>query len=233
MTSDGFDFKEVYTGLNNKVGNGNLVLIGFYGDDLLVSYGSFGDWDAFGPERVITKSKGNVLHEFDGEEALTVYKKYLGDKAKDLPQSGLYFPIALRLKGDTGDNKEMVRTMMTINEKDNSLLFAGDVPEGATARLMIANFEHLIEGASQAAGLGVDLFKDQKPDFAILISCMGLKNVLKDRIDEELEAVRGVFGNDVLFTGFYSYGEIAPLLPTDKNCRLHNQTMTLTVFKEK
>ncbi len=44
--------------------------LGLYGDRLRVGYGSLGGWDAFGPERLITRAKGNVLYELDGTSAL-------------------------------------------------------------------------------------------------------------------------------------------------------------------
>jgi hypothetical protein len=70
-----------------------------------------------------------------------------------------------------------------------------------------------------------------KVNLAILVSCVGRKWVLKQRVEEELEAVREIFGNDTILAGFYSYGEIAPLAGSTK-CALHNETMTITAFSE-
>jgi small ligand-binding sensory domain FIST len=39
-------------------------------------------------------------------------------------------------------------------------------------------------------------------------------------------------GDGVVITGFYSYGEISPVAAKENQCRLHNQTMTITTFKE-
>ena len=72
---------------------------------------------------------------------------------------------------------------------------------------------------------------EQPPDLAILISCVGRRMVLRQRTEEELEGVRDVFGPRTFLTGFYSYGEISPFTPTAK-CALHNQTMTITSFRE-
>lgn len=70
-------------------------------------------------------------------------------------------------------------------------------------------------------------------DLALLISCIGRKLVLKERTDEELEAVSKVIGQRVPMIGFYSYGEICPLVPTERQCRMHNQTMTITTISER
>src|SRR5208283_907554 len=73
-----------------------LVVLGLYGKRLKIGFGSLGGWDPFGPERIITRSKGNVLYELDGHSALELYKQYLGEQAKGLPATGLLFPLSIR-----------------------------------------------------------------------------------------------------------------------------------------
>ena len=231
LVGDGADFKKTLVGLNKIPSEGTIVLIGFYGTNLKVGYGSLGGWDAFGPERTITKAKGNVLYEVDGQIALALYKQYLGDQAKDLPGSGLLFPLALQIHTEKGD-EEVVRTLLAVNEADQSMTFAGDMPVGTPVKLMKANFERLIDGAEGAAGMSSGEFGVADADLAILISCIGRKLVLKERTEEELEAVREKLGPRIAMTGFYSYGEICPTAPAEKQCRLHNQTMTITTLKE-
>ncbi|MGE3823534.1 MAG: FIST signal transduction protein, partial [Bacteroidia bacterium] len=206
---------------------GNIVAVGFYGNDLKVGFGSVGGWDVFGVERHVTQSVGNVLYELDGQPALDLYKMYLGDKAKDLPGSALLFPLGMKVNEDS---ESLVRTVLAVSEADKSMTFAGDIPQGATVRLMKANFDKLIDGAGNAAENSYQSLGAES-DFAILISCVGRKLVLDQRIEEEVEAVRDILGNSPSITGFYSYGEISPLLSTVK-CELHNQTMTITTFTE-
>lgn len=232
LVGDGSDFKHTYVGLDNVAQEGKIVLAGFYGTSLKVGYGSMGGWDPFGPERVITKSKNNVLFELDGKPALALYKQYLGDLAEGLPSTGLLFPLNIRQPEDTEKKNEVVRTLLAVDEKEQSMTFAGDMPQGALAKLMKANFERLVNGASEAASLSFESLKNQKPQLALLISCVGRKLVLKERIEEETESVRSILGDQAVMTGFYSYGEICPTAPTEKQCRLHNQTMTITTFIE-
>lgn len=231
LVGDGADFKETFVGLDQPAATGKVVVIGFYSDALKIGYGSFGGWDAFGPERLITKSKDNVLYELDNTPALKLYKEYLGEKATGLPGTGLLFPLNLRLPADKGD-VDIVRTLLAVNEDEQSMTFAGNMPEGVYARLMKANFEKLIDGASGAAGMSKEGLGTESVQLAILISCVGRKLVLKERVEEEVEAVRSKIGKDAAITGFYSYGEICPTAPTEKQCQLHNQTMTITTFRE-
>ncbi|MGH6645514.1 FIST signal transduction protein [Aquabacterium sp.] len=228
LAGDGDRFQSTLVCVDNKVSEKCVAAIGFYGDRLKVGYGSMGGWDSFGPERLVTRSSGNVLFELDGQPALDLYKRYLGEHAQQLPASALLFPLALR--GDSIDGS-VVRTILAVDEAQGSMTFAGDMPQGTHARLMKANFDRLIEGAAGAARAGLQRLDSFEPELAILISCVGRKLVLKQRVEEEIESVREVLGPQATLAGFYSYGEICPHLNLTK-CELHNQTMTVTTFSE-
>ncbi|KAA6441040.1 hypothetical protein FEM33_04340 [Dyadobacter flavalbus] len=227
LAGDGSNFaKTVVVEPDGTVASESVAAIGFYGESLSIGFGSKGGWDSFGLDRLVTKSKENVLYEIDGQPALDLYKSFLGEKARDLPASGLLFPLSMR---DNEERAPVVRTILGISEEDKSLTFAGDIPEGSFVRLMKANNDRLITGAEEAAYAAADGLFDQ-PEFALLVSCVGRKLVLKQMIEEEVECVSHVLGKPVI-TGFYSYGELAPF-NRHSSCELHNQTMTITTFRE-
>lgn len=230
LAGDGADFKETFVlDANGNPANHCVTAIGFYGDHLHFGYGSFGGWDTFGIDRQVTRSKNNVLFEIDNQPALALYKSFLGESANSLPASGLLFPLSMRTKAD---EPSVVRTILSVNEDDQSITFAGDLPEGAYVRLMKANTERLIQGAVKAAETTMALEENNAPELAILISCVGRKLVLKQMVEEEVEGASETLGGKTLQTGFYSYGEISPF--SDKAaCELHNQTMTITTITER
>lgn len=206
-----------------------VTAVGFYGDRVLIGHGSKGGWDQFGPERVVTKSKGNVVYELDHKPALELYKSYLGERAAGLPATGLLFPLSVRV-GASSD-KRLVRTILAIDEASQSLTFAGDVPQGAYAQLMHANFDRLIQGASDAGStICAGRFGAAGDVLAIAISCVGRRLVLGERTEEEIEATVDVLPPRTKQIGFYSYGELSPY--ASGRCDLHNQTMTLTTISE-
>ena len=227
LAGDGDRFQETLVLWDAPPEPNIIAVVGLYGERIKVGFGSLGGWDAFGPERLVTRSAGNILYELDGQPALGLYKKYLGEYAKDLPASGLLFPLSLR----TVAGESVVRTILGINEAEHSLTFAGDMPLGGRARLMKANFDRLIDGAVGAAQTSYAAIGKTSPEIALLISCVGRKLVLKQRIEEEVEGVQDVLGQDTVLAGFYSYGEISPFTPAAK-CELHNQTMTITTLSE-
>ena len=228
LAGDGGRFGETLVFKDGTAEKETISAIGLYGDRLNVGYGSLGGWDSFGPDRLVTRSKANVLYELDGQSALGLYKQYLGEHAKGLPATGLLFPLSIR---DESGEAPVVRTILSVDEEAQSLTFAGDVPEGAFAKLMKANFDRLIDGATGAAKTSARSLGTESTELAILISCVGRKLVLKQRVEEEVEAVRDVLGAGAALTGFYSYGEISPFTPGAR-CELHNQTMTITALSE-
>jgi hypothetical protein len=228
LAGDGDRFQSTWTVCDSKPIARSICAVGLYGDKIRIGHGSKGGWDLFGPERRVTRSRGNVLFEIDRRPALALYKEYLGERAAGLPATGLLFPLALRR--DSNDQHQLVRTILAVDEKDQSMTFAGDVPEGSLVQLMRANFDRLIEGASLAAAMAGEDTPEPNDVLAIAISCVGRRLVLGERAEEEVEAVLGSLPKGARQVGFYSYGEISPIV--GGNCDLHNQTMTLTTIRE-
>jgi hypothetical protein len=228
LAGDGPRFSHTFAGLDQLPGEGNVVAVGFYGNHIKVGHGSFSGWDEFGPERTITRSEKNSLYEIDGKKALDLYKEYLGPYKDELPGSALLFPLSLKEPGSGG---LLVRTILSIDENEGSMRFAGNLPQGSKVRLMKGSFDRLIDGSSTAAKNSIVCAKEASPELAILISCVGRKLILQDRTDEEVQAVQQIFGDRTCLAGFYSYGEISPFNPAT-HCELHNQTMTITTFSE-
>jgi len=228
LAGDGERFQGTWVIRDREKRMGAVVAAGFYGERLRIRHGSRGGWDVFGPERRVTRAKGNVLYELDGRPALALYKEYLGERATDLPAAGLLFPLSIR--AHAADTEPLVRCITAVNEADQSMTFAGDVPAGHLAQLMQANFDRLITGASDAADLARGPGDDNGPVLAVAISCVGRRMVLGERTEEETEITLEHLPRGTQQVGFYSYGEISP--HTDGACDLHNETMTLTTFCE-
>ena len=236
LAADGGTFKRTYVLDQAGVSSTRLVALGFYGANIAVHHGHFGGWRPFGPARVVTKAAANVLYQLDGERALDVYRRYLGAYARDLPATGLLFPLAIL--GDDHKEVGLVRTILGIDEITGSLILAGDVVLGGYVQLMHATTDALVDGATMAAEMvchgqppRAALPNQRDSTLAILISCVGRKLIMGERIEEEIEAVRDVLGASTMVAGFYSNGEIGPF-PSAGCAKLHNQTMTITTIQE-
>ena len=230
LAGDSGAFVETFTLGNQGAASDQIVAVGLYGATLAVGNSCLGGWVPFGPARRITRCEHNVLYELDGESALNIYKRYLGPYAKELPASGLLFPF--ELMRDDRQGSGLIRTILGVDEATGSLTLAGDVPQGGLLKLMHASTERLIDAAEQAAlELQPLVRRHPGPSLALLVSCVGRKLVMGDRVDEEVEAVASVLGTSATVAGFYSYGEISGSSFFGDPC-LHNQTMTITWLAE-
>jgi hypothetical protein len=232
LAGDGAKFQETLVGADCEPRKQTVAAVGFYGPSVRFRHGSAGGWDEFGPRRRITRSRGSVLFELDGEPALDLYERYLGeDDVKGLPGTALLFPLRIRNPGRP--DHDIVRTILAVDHKARSMTFAGDVPEGWVAQLMRGNFDRLAAGAAKAArqaaaGNPQTRSGDQ---IAVLVSCIGRRLLMGQHTIDEVEAANAELGADVSRLGFYSYGEISPHSASGV-CELHNQTMTVTTIAE-
>lgn len=227
MAADDENFKETHVWHNEVTDKPKIVIIGFYGEHIKIGAGSSAGWNPFGPDRLVTRSEGNILYELDGQPALDVYKKYTGDANLNNVATAVRFP--LRTKGK--DIPETILTVLKINEQDGSLVYGGDIEQGSTVQLMKTNMNHLIDSVVTAAERA-QISGIQNDELAILVSCVGRRMVLKQSVEEELEyAIETIENKNLFTTGFYSYGEIAPT-EDEKFMALHNQTMAITTIGE-
>jgi hypothetical protein len=226
LAGDGARFGKTWVMADAPARSGCIAVIGLYGN-LTVKSGCFAGWQEFGAERIVTKSLGNVVSEIDNQPALALYKKYLGDLAKDLPGSGLRFPLSIRMNKD---EQPIIRTLLAVDEGAQSLTFAGDVAQGSLCKLMRTNLDSLIESAGMAA-TKAKLQRDDAAGLCLVVSCVGRRLVLGQLTEEELDIVQEKLGKQTTLSGFYSYGELAPFSDI-LQCRLHNQTMILTTIYE-
>ncbi|MFA6920565.1 MAG: FIST N-terminal domain-containing protein [Gallionella sp.] len=226
LAGDGTRFGHTWVMADAQAKTGRIAALGFYGD-VTVRSGCFAGWEEFGAERIVTSSVGNVVYEIDGEPALELYKKYLGEQAADLPASGLRFPLSIQA---SKTDQALTRTLLAVDEVANSLTFAGDVPQGYLCKLMRTNLDNLIDSAGLAASAAQPDNHDA-PGLCLVVSCVGRRLVMGRLTEEELEIVREKLGDATAITGFYSYGELAPFSDI-MLCQLHNQTMTLTTLYE-
>ena len=228
LAGDAARFQNTYTSLNEAPGKGNIIAVGFYGDHMHIGHGSLGGWDEFGYERTITRSDKNVLFEVDEEKALDLYKRYLGSFAEQLPGSALMFPLSMRVPGA---DKYLIRTILATDDNESAMIFAGNMPQGSTVRMMRGDIQKLIRASATAAKDSVKSLKNRKPQLTLMLSCVGRKIIMDKKVEEEVLAAEEILDGDCAVAGFYTYGGLSPF-GVGTPCELHNQTMTITTFSE-
>ena len=229
LAGDNANFSQTYLLNNDKVQDRVVIAVGICGDNAVVTSGALGGWKPYGPPRKVTKAVKNVVYELDNKPALPLYKMYIGHYANTLPASGLNFPFAIMAEDKS---ITVIRTLLAIEDKENSLTFAGNVTQGSTVRFLKSDHDMLVNGASDAARqiLDKDINLNDRA-LAICVSCVGRKLVMEDQVSDEVFAVQRLLGLQTGITGFYSNGEICSG-EDDGHSLLHNQTMTIAYLSE-
>ncbi|NQZ52672.1 MAG: FIST C-terminal domain-containing protein [Piscirickettsiaceae bacterium] len=229
LAGDGAAFTQTFLLHGTKIHDKIVTAVGIYGKDAMMTSGALGGWKPYGPPRKVTHSVHNVVYALDDKPALPLYKMYIGYYAKELPASGLNFPFAIMSEDK---NISVIRTLLSIDGKDNSLTFAGNIAQGSTVRFLKSDHDKLVDGASDAAQQIIN--KNINPNdtaIAICVSCVGRKLVMADQVSDEVFAVQRLLGVKTGITGFYSNGEICSG-EDDAHSQLHNQTMTIAYLSE-
>ena len=211
-------------GLNGALRGSAAVAIGFYGSSVRVGQGVAGGWDTLGPSRHVTRSEGATVFEFDGQPALDLYERLVGD-ASTLAR--LRHPFAFKSDPDTA--QDVIREVVAVDKVEKSITFIDKVPQGWWGQILRGVDDRLVDGASRAARRA-GLNGSDGDALGLVVSCIGRKWVMGQRIGDETEAVQEEAPGTPTI-GFYSYGEIAPHNRTGR-CTLHHASVSVTVLSE-
>jgi hypothetical protein len=163
----------------------------------------------------VTRVENNVLYTVGDKTAVDFYKHYLGEKITPLGE----YPLAVFEDDDTN---YYLRSPLSADMEEGSLMFVGDIPNNAKIQLTHANRDEVIDACKQTVDTSFENYPGEKPAVALCISCAARKQVLGTRVSEELALLKKN-SPDIPIFGFYAYGEISPL-NRNQPSRYHNET---------
>jgi len=170
-----------------------------------------------GGARRVTRSQGNVIYEIDGKPAVEVLKEYLPEQAlaEDadwLPNSislALYFRAPSYMK----DEEYVVRGIPAVKMADGSIIVQTEVQEGTSVWFSSRDKEKVANGLDRMARQIKEQIGGEKPKLVFQFDC-ATRGKLMFREHEKLQLLkrfRQSVGPDVLWAGFYAFGEIGPV----------------------
>ena len=179
-------------------------------------------WQPVASKGTVKRGEKNVVYEIDDMTAGQFYRRYLGE-------GGTIAHLAeLSLAVFNDDGSFYLRAAMVCNEEDGTILFAGDIPEGATVQLSHASRDAIVEATRAVAGKTASMYPGARPTAAITFTCASRKQILGSRTKEEYQILQQNFP-DLQLAGFYGYGEIAPTVRGQTTC-FHNETFVLLML---
>lgn len=206
---------------NEKVYSQAAVIM-LIGGPLEYRYSLSHTWKPIGRKAKATIVEGKKLIKIDGMRALDYYHYYLGDFSFPAPE----FPLAV-YQNNTEDF--YIRVPGGYNKEEGSVLFAGEIPQGATIQLTEAMRDYIVEDLDQESLRQKKINYNFEPAIAFAFSCIVRKQILGTKVKEEIRVLKEHFPPSFPIFGFYTYGEIAP--PSLKEgSNLHNCTMVTLVL---
>jgi hypothetical protein len=207
---------------NGEVISDSLPILLISGE-LNVSVGVAHGWHPVGRTAVVTRADDHSVYEIDGEPVINFYRHYLGEGS----EPSIANPLAIL---DEGTNRYYLRTALTYNEADGSAGFFGSVPEGSTVQLTMATNDQILTGAESSLAEALASFPSgANPEAMLIASCATRNLILGTRARGEIERIVDGLDQDIPVSGFYAYGEIAPL-GSDTPVRFHNGTCVTVLF---
>lgn len=213
--ADRWRFQRTYQFCGSKCYSDAIPILLLAGP-LSFSQGCGSGWNPLGRIARVTRSEKNIVYEINGQSALSFYQSYLGRHVR--PSAEL--PLAVLAEGS---DSFYLRAPLLYDEEEESIRFAGDIPNGALVQLSTAHREQMLEATKASAEEAKTEFRGEKPSIVLLVSCVARKLLLGTRSNEEVRLFKETFP-DVPVFGFHSYGEIGSFY-NDERPHFHNETI--------
>jgi hypothetical protein len=170
-----------------------------------------------GGERIVPRSKGNIIYEIDGKPAMEVFEEYIPKGALTHDRDWFRYVISLslcfRAPSYMKDEEYVVRGMPSVSMADGSITVQTEVPEGTSVWLSSRDKEKVSNGFDRMAAQIKDQLGGEKPKLVFQFEC-ATRGKLMFREQEKLQLLnrfRQSLDPDVPWVGFYTVGEIAPV----------------------
>ena len=175
-----------------------------WGGPIEYSFSIANSWKPIGNRVTVTKAEGRQIKRIGNYTAVDFYRYYLGDHTEPARE----FILAVYEKGK---EHSYFRAPVSYNP-DGSITLTESVPQGASVQLTEAIREVIIEDTETSTKALIQKDYNFQPSFALAFSCAFRKDMLGTRTEEELRILKENLPPQIPMGGFYTYGEIAPLV---------------------
>jgi hypothetical protein len=170
-----------------------------------------------GSERIVTRSKGNVIYEIDDKPAVEVLKEYLPEQAlteeRDWMRYAISLALCFRAPSYMKDEEYVVRGVPALRMADGSIIVQTEVSEGTSVWFSSRDKEKMITGLDRMAAQIKEQLGGEKPKLVFQFECLTRgKTMLREQEKLQiLERFRQSLDPEVPWAGFYTIGEIGPV----------------------
>jgi len=176
----------------------------------------------------ITKSEDNVVYTIDDEPALDLILRYSGNIKTSLKEETglLNIASAFQIQLQRENASPIMCTPMYANFDENSVVFAGSLPEGSRVKFCtLPGFEvveNVISEFSKYRKNAADA------DATVLFSCQGREIAFGPYMKDEIERLKKLWDSPMI--GLFSFGDIG--CGPEGRTEFYNLTCSLALLKE-
>ena len=175
-------------------------------------YASESSWSPIAKSVICTGAKGNLVYEVDGGPIHDYLETYLGGNFGNSLNITSYKYSFIEILKDGPALKQIIRTPGNFDPKTGAIeFFPNEDMRGKTIQLVQLSREEMLDGVKKAALNAKKSLGGFNPEAVFVFSCHLRHRVLHSRTDEEIAAVKRVFGEKVPVIGCYCAGEYGPL----------------------
>ncbi len=228
LAADSLKMKRTFVFTKDSLSDNGIIALIFNEEKIKLTGMAIGGWRPVGIEHTITHSSGNILYSINNEPVLqfiaryTGVKEFFGENISNMILSSNFQIQLLR------ENKHaVIRTPMYANPVDQSIVFAGSLPQGSKIRLcMLPGFEVIETALKEFAE-----YKNEQheADALIMFSCAGRQVSLGPYVSDEINGIKEIWNAPM--AGFFCFGEIGRVQKDTHE--FHNMTCSLAIIKEK
>lgn len=237
FASDNFVFEDCRVFENEKVRKAGVTMLVISGRIKPVFKSQFSVGTIAEFDEVVTESEGNTVYTLGDKSFVDAIKdtgiNYLG--AETLVDF-VGTPFLITYSAEDGKEVQILRNLASIDYENGSGSFLGYIPEGARIQIAMISKKDIAKSVGQAIQSAIiDVSNEREFQYttALIVSCASRLMSFSNDIAVETAGYTNIVPKGIEFSGFYSFGELCPIVRKDDdklfNC-FHNSTFTFVVM---
>jgi hypothetical protein len=212
--ADNVTYTQTYQYFNDQVLVDSVpcvLLSGEAGFQIGVNHGCL----PIGLDKTVTKAERNKIFEIDGKPAWDFFKPFLDDDLKDFtPEIAASLSLGEKLPDVLATEYDKYIIWIPLGkDPDGALSLSTEIATGTKVRITRRDPEKISSGAKHLAERLKAKLGNKKPVAILQFDCAARGTMIfgEDAKVKGIDVMQDVFGKDVPWLGFYTYGEIAPI----------------------
>jgi hypothetical protein len=168
-----------------------------------------------GLDKTVTKAERNKINEIDGKPAWDFFRQYLDEDLQEFtPEIASSLSLGEKLPDTLATEYDKYIIWIPLGkDPDGSLSISTEIAPGTKVRITRRDPEKISVGAKNLAQRLKAKCGNRQPVAVLHFDCAARGKMIfgEDAKEKGIDVMQDVFGKNIPWLGFYTYGEIAPI----------------------